>query len=264
MEIRAVQYVRPMNEGWSEPHLFTCDDGLSYVVKFMNNPDGPGTLANEWIASQLGPLLNLPMTQTRIVWITRDLLETYPMLKSMDVPEGPHIGSLFEQQAKVLDDEVDLSTCANVGQGAGMIVFDHWINNGDRHEMQANVLYVPERNRFMLIDHADAFFGPGWEMDEWLDDPGHMETFWGPVYRKFVPYIDGPDPFGNYIALLRSIGGDQVKAAVHGLPREWGIGREERERLVEFLMYRKDRIHRALRKLVRHFPQWKRSMEGHD
>lgn len=264
MEIQAVQYVRPMSGGWSEPLLFKCDDGQNYVVKLMNNPDGPGTLANEWIASRLGPLLGLPMAQTRIVRITRDLLETYPMLKSMGIPAGLHIGSLYESRGLVLDDRVDLSACLNVSQGAGMIVFDHWINNGDRHEKNENVLYLPHSKKFIMIDHGDAFFGPQWQMDEWFEDPGHMESFWGPVYRKFVPYIDGSDPFGSCIAQVRSLKEEHIQAAVYGLPRQWGVSRKDLEQLVDFLMYRKDRVHRTVRKLARHFPRWKRSREERD
>jgi hypothetical protein len=39
--------------GGAQAHLIEADDGYSYVVKFLNNPQGHRILTNEFIASQL-------------------------------------------------------------------------------------------------------------------------------------------------------------------------------------------------------------------
>ncbi|MNP00700.1 hypothetical protein D3C76_924950 [compost metagenome] len=253
---RAVQYIKPMEQGWTRPHIFKCDDHKSYVVKLSNNPDGTSVLANEWIASRLAELLNLPIAKCSIVMITRDLLDMYPELKKLDIPPGLHIGTRYAKDGVNVGDNVDLSDCNNVQYAAGMIAFDHWINNWDRHVTQANLLYLEEKREIMLIDHSDAFFGPDWNMEEWWDDPEKMDVFWGPLYEKFVPFIDNYDPFDSYLTAIESLDEDDIRNAVHGLPDQWSIPEDDLDELVNFLLYRKDRVRFAIEELIHHFPVW--------
>jgi len=67
--IRAHEHIRPMRGG-SQAQLFSDGDGGQWVVKFLNNPQHPRVLANEWIASSLA----------------RDIGLTVPDFDIMDVP----------------------------------------------------------------------------------------------------------------------------------------------------------------------------------
>ncbi|WP_110932900.1 HipA family kinase [Paenibacillus bouchesdurhonensis] len=252
---RAIQYIKPMEQGWTQPHIFRCDDLNTYVVKLINNPDGTGVLANEWIAGRLGSLLHLPIANSRIIVITHDLLDMYPELKKLDITSGLHIGSCFEEYGVNVGEHVDLSDCRNLHHAAGMIVFDHWINNWDRHITQANLLYLQDKQEILLIDHSDAFFGPDWDMDEWWENE-ELEVFWGPLYEKFAPYIDNSDPFEEYLDAIESLEEADLRNAIHGIPHQWSIPEDDLDQLVDFLLFRKDRVRFALGELIEHFPIW--------
>lgn len=258
MYTRAIQYIRPMEQGWTQPHLFECEDNHTYVVKFINNHDGTGVLANEIIAYRLGCLMNLSMAESRVVIITRELLDMYPELKRLDIPSGPHIGSRFAEYGADVGQRINLSNCNNIQSAAGMIVFDHWINNWDRHVTEANLLYLHDKNEILLIDHSDAFFGPDWDMEEWFEDPDEIHLFWGPLYERFVPYIDSSDPFNHYLSLLESLDDHEIRRAIQGLPRQWGIPQDDLDQLFEFLLFRKDRVREVIMNLSEHFPIWNR------
>ncbi|AIQ11962.1 HipA family kinase [Paenibacillus durus] len=256
MSILAVQYIRPMDDGWTLPHLFKCEDGQTYVVKFINNRSGSGILANELIAYRLGKWLGLPIPPYRIIQITRDIVDMFPVLKSMDIPAGLHLGSLYFEQGTTLLGEFNLALCKNFHHAAGMIVFDHWINNWDRHTAESNLLYIPDERKIQLIDHSDAFFGPYWDKEEFMEDSDRMDVFWGPLYERFVPFIDGPDPFGHYVSLVEQVSEKTVIQAVQGLPKQWNISREDVTGLIDFLMCRKNLVRGALEELRDYFPIW--------
>lgn len=256
MYTRAVQYIRPMEQGWTQPHLFKCDDNHTYVVKFINNHDGTGVLANEWIAYRLGKLMHLAVAQSSIVMITDDLLDMYPKLKKLNIPSGPHIGSRFARYGVNLGEEIDLSECMNIHHAAGMIVFDHWINNWDRHITQANLLYLQDKKEILLIDHSDAFFGPGWNLEEWFENSNDIHVFWGSLYERFVPFIDNSDPFDYYLSIIESLNEHELRQAIQGIPSQWDIPEDELHELIDFLLLRKDRVRDVLKELIEYFPIW--------
>lgn len=260
MIIQAVQYIKPMDQGWTLPHLLKCDDNHTYVVKFMNNPDGPGILANELIAYRLGKLLGLQMAPCRIIRISSDFIDMHPVLKKLEVPPGAHLGSLYFEQGITTFDENDLSICQNASCAAGMIAFDHWINNGDRHLTQSNLLYLPDKRMIQLIDHADAFFGPDWDVDNWMYNlEEDLDLFWGPLYEMFVPFIDSPDPFDHYVSRIEAIGDNEILSAMSNLPKQWDIPRGDLSELKHFLLHRKNKVRETLYELKEHFPIWNES-----
>lgn len=261
MNHQAIQYIKPMKLGWTRPHIFRCDNQELYVVKFINNPDGTGVLANEWIASRLGRMLKLPVAKSSKILITDELLDMYPELKRMEIDSGLHFGSRFEKDGVNVGDHIDLSDCRNVESAAGMIVFDHWINNWDRHRTQANLLYLEIRKEILLIDHSDAFFGPDWNMEAWWDHPEDIDVFWGPLYEKFVPYIDNSNPFGKYLSAIESLSENDLRSATRGLPGQWSIPEDDLNQLIDFLLYRKDRIRYALHELIAYFPSWRNATD---
>jgi hypothetical protein len=256
MNVHALSHIKSIGQGWTLPHLFYCDDGLKYVVKLMNNRQGMGVLANEFIAFRLAKLLNLPAAEYKIVYISRNLVEMFPTLKRLDVPEGPHIGCLFAEQGITLNHKVDLSACKNIKTMAGMIVFDHWIKNWDRHVTGANHLFLKDTKQLLLIDHSNAFCGPEWDTKELKEHAGTIEVYWGPFYEVFIPYIDGSDPFEPYLSELEALDRRELEHAVKGLPKQWQISSRMLETLIEFLYRRKNLVRGALLQLQDKFPIW--------
>ncbi len=77
--IRALEIVRRMR-GASQPWLVVCDDGASYVAKFLNNPQHARVLANEMLASRLARLVGLPAAAPAFIEVSRDLIGSNPLL----------------------------------------------------------------------------------------------------------------------------------------------------------------------------------------
>jgi hypothetical protein len=265
MRVHALRHLRPMGQGRTLPQLFYCDDGYRYVVKLMNNEQGPGVLANEYIAFRLAKLLNLPAAEYKIVNISSELVDVFPALTKLKVPAGPHIGCQYAEQAMTLEyeNEVNLSVCHNIKDMAGMIVFDHWIMNWDRYVTGANLLFLKDTTELLMIDHSNAFCGPDWTSRMLGENSEYVEVYWGPFYEMFIPFIDGSDPFEYYLTVLESINRKDLTQAVHGIPKRWGISRSRQESLVEFLYARKNLVRGALLQLQDRFPIWGGGSQGY-
>jgi hypothetical protein len=69
------QFIRNLRGG-SQPILAQADDGLLYVVKFANNPQGPNLLFNESAGSELYQACGLPVPEWTPLWISDSFLDS--------------------------------------------------------------------------------------------------------------------------------------------------------------------------------------------
>jgi hypothetical protein len=253
--IVATQYQGAMAEGSSLPQLFTCGDGKGYVVKFMSNPQGIRGLANELIAYRLGKLLDLPVVPGEVIYLTEDFIDSVSKLKKQRVQPGPHFGSLFLQQAQEPNKQA-ISNCINLDQFTGMIVFDHWIKNGDRSSENI-ILTAGDRPTFYMIDHNGCFCGSGWTAKRLLRNSGHVEPYWAGMYARFARYLDQHgNPFSTSLDRLEALSRSMVREVMYDIPKEWGVKQEDFDVLAEFLERRKSLVRGAIVHLKRHFPRW--------
>jgi len=77
--IHAHEHIRPMRGG-SQAQLFSDDNGGQWAVKFLNNPQHPRVLANEWIASSLARALGLSVPDFDIMDVAADVIERHSWL----------------------------------------------------------------------------------------------------------------------------------------------------------------------------------------
>lgn len=118
---------------------------MGCVIK-RNPADSPYTVANEFIASRIGLLLGLPIPPGVIVE-TEAHGGVHVMLRFGEADEKPPPGNPVE----LVRDHPDLA--------AGIVVFDIWVCNGDRHEK--NWAYSPKLFPAVFFDHASALCGVG-------------------------------------------------------------------------------------------------------
>lgn len=260
MNVRAVHYTSAIQEGWSKPVLFRCDDGNEYVVKLMSNPQGLKVLPNEMIAYRLGRLLDLPVVKCAVVHISEELINVFPVLKDMQVKAGPHIGSLYYKNAKPLQEAHDLEGCNNLVKAAGVIAFDHWIQNWDRSDNASNILVLEQdkQKKILMIDHANALTGH-WTIDTLKKNRRNVSVYWGRVYELLVPYIDDSRPFKQILRKIHAINKADLWTTVAGLPPEWQVSHKEQRKLVKYLDYRKTAAAEALSQLKVYFPNRKKT-----
>lgn len=256
----AVQYIGPIGRGWTKPQLFRCTDGKKYVVKFKNNPLGKKTLSNEWIACRLASMLHLPVAECQVIYISEGLINLFPSLKELNLESGPHLGISYYEDAVETDNEKLISKCKNLNKASGMIAFDHWIHNWDRHNRNTSNLLIAQ-NHIVMIDHANCFDGPRWSVDSLNKNQNKSTVYWGQMYKRLVRYIDGKDPFHNDLKAIEALSKSDIKEAMEGIPKEWGLKRDEIHALTEYLNYRKSRVDRSIGKLRQHFPIWHSSQK---
>ena len=259
--ITAARYIRPMRTGFCRPQLFECDDGNQYVIKFMSNPQGIRILPNELIAYRLGKLLHLPVVEGKIIYIPEQLIVTTPDLSPFHLTPGPHFGSVFYPNAIHATND-SISKCANLCQVPLIIVFDYWINNNDRAGSSANFIVTREDVwTLRLIDHGSCFYGAGWASDILRQNNCHIEAYWGEVYERFVPFIDGPRPFDEALALLESLSRTQIEEAVIDIPEEWEVSQDELHVLIEHLIQRQSHVREAIEQLKPYFLIWSSAVD---
>ncbi len=75
--IKALLHIRKLRGG-SQPILVRADDGFFYVVKFLNNLQGPDLLFNEALGTELFRRAGLLVPAWRPVYVSEDFFDRYP------------------------------------------------------------------------------------------------------------------------------------------------------------------------------------------
>ncbi|MFP4977541.1 HipA family kinase [Paenibacillus sp. CN-4] len=223
--LQAVNYVKPLS-GWSTPHLMECSDGNLYVVKLTSNPQGIRVLVNEMICFRLAKRLNLPVPDGQVVYIDESL-RSRSLSLGIDLGRGPHYGSRYVPDSTNFPTDEELGSCHNIAQAADIIAFDHWLDNNDRHlwrEDGQNILVSRGANpQLWMIDNANIFNGPNWTVKNVMNSLSVQHEFWGPLYAKFAPHLQNPDPFGQAIARINALTAQDFHQITADLPVLWGV-----------------------------------------
>ena len=171
-QVFAVEHLKRM-AGGAQSHLLLCSDNNRYVVKFKNNPQGVRILANELLGSLLAVEMGLPTPIVALVEIWSSIIDGSPDLaiqlaRSRCRPEpGLCFGSRytrgpfsphFRMSARSVTEMHPLlaSNIENVGDFAGMLVFDKWTCNTDGRQVLFTLGSYP-RYRVTMIDNGFCF-----------------------------------------------------------------------------------------------------------
>jgi len=277
MPVCATRLIRKMRGG-AQAHLFECDDGHFYVVKFINNPQHRRILANEWIASVFLNYLQISTPPVAIVQLSSEFLSDNPDVyiqlgtRHLAVEPGWHFGSRYPgNPAKVMVydfiPDLLLEKVVNLNEFLGVLVFDKWIGNADARQSiffrarlqrwSAAEAGGPQPLGFVahMLDHGYVFDGPHWTF---TDSPLQGLYFRPTVYRKVRSF----DDFQPWLDRVVHFPEDVVDEAQKQIPPEWLAGEEsDLEELLMKLMSRRRRIPDLIRDSrqgrVNPFPDWK-------
>jgi hypothetical protein len=265
--VQAVEFIRRMR-GASQPHLWRCEDGESYVVKFRNNPQHVRVLANEMLAARLAALIGLPVPGAAFVDVPQQLLAGNPLLdfeigsRREPCAPGLQFGSRFppcSHQSLVVDFLPDrlLRRVRNLSAVfLGGLVFDKWTCNCDGRQV---VFHRPleeagEAYAATLIDHGFCFNDGEWTFP---DSPIRS------LYPRRIVYesVRGLKSFEPYLARVENLEADEIEACARDIPTEWcGDRPQELFDLTERLFRRRRVVRQALidakNSSLRPFPNW--------
>ena len=247
----------------SRPAHVDTDRG-EFVIKAMNNEDGPPALIADWVGTNAARWLGVPVPDSAIVELS-ELIEVPIDADGQTLAQaGPCFGSSFVRAYGWDGDAKSLASVENVDAIAGVVVADTWLRNLDRFcrhddgkvrfDNPGNLLLVDSgaakgKFRLIAIDFGHAFGGPSWTMarlsriDSWQDD-----TKYG-IFPAFEPYMEWSRvrPFLDRLSRLNEA---DARNFVDGIPAEWGLSRDGADVIVEFLRGRATHLAKNLRNMV--------------
>jgi hypothetical protein len=202
--------------------------GVSGIAK-PASPEHPMELVNEIICGDLGRALRLPIPPGIIVTKESDHVRH-------------HVSLDFSQAGEALPPADPTAIATDFPDLAcGVILFDLWIANGDRHEK--NLSYDTSAKAIQLFDHGRALFcgKTGRKRLEALDD---RDIINGHCLTGEIRTLDG---FENWNEKIRSLPKFYISETVADAVK-LGLPQDDAEFCTDFLLARRSRLMKLLRK----------------
>ena len=229
------------------PAEIVTDAGPGFI-KALGNREGPHVLACEWVGTKLAAWLGLRTFDMAIMTVTED--DEIPLGHGKVAQPGPAIVTRTERRREWDGQAISLQEIDNPDDIAGLVVFDTWVRNCDRHPADLarrkpnmdNVFLSedgasPGRVVLKAIDHTHCFdhggeLGAKLRRVDRVKDEGLYGLF--PAFREFITQ-DGVKAWADN---LRRIDHEHVVALVASIPQEWEVPSPAREALLEFICRR--------------------------
>ena len=216
------------------------------MVKFLQNPQSPLVLANEWLATQLAIGLGLPVPQACIVDVSASFLASNPICAihearpNIAYQAGLHFGSryvggLLRDQPVDYPSQTLLTRLEDPLVFAGALAFDKWVCNADVR--QCVFLQTRSGPQYLayLIDHGHCF-DLHWSLK---DSP-----LKGSYCRKSVyGELTGRESFEPWLSRIEAFPIETIEAAAKTIPTEWySAGTIKLAALLDDLVRRRSRV----------------------
>lgn len=219
--------------GATDPQYCT----LNGVAKVAPAGTRPYLVANEHVCARLASIVNLPVPPGVIVESVSGQIG-YVALR---------FGNANERPPRLVSTDL-VNDCPEIA--AGILAFDCWIANGDRHA--ENLAYSPNIWPPMAFDHSHAFFGnPG--------NPGRLtDHAFVAAAGVLAQYMTDPAPFDEWVRRIQSIRPGVIREVLDSLVTRSIIEAGEASIAADFLMARQGTL-RDLLKASLPSTQWTRS-----
>lgn len=126
------------------------EGGLNAIVKYQKNPEGLEVLIDEWIGNSLADLIGLTIPRYGLCNLTSDVIEETNRNYEIDTRNA---GIAFFSEYVNNSAPVNRKALKNAEnkETEKLLLFDHLINNEDRHE--GNLIYkVSKSPKIIFID----------------------------------------------------------------------------------------------------------------
>lgn len=232
--------------GGAQSHLMRAADGYYYVVKFLNNPQHPRVLANEWLAARLARGLGLPVPEIALIEVSPQLVDRSPGLilriagALVPCASGLQFGSRLptaDPHAPIYDylPGPGLELVANLADFIGMLAFDKWTCNCNGRQVIFCRSHPRQRLRVYMVDQGFCFNAGEWNFP---DSPLRG------VYNRNFAYagVTGWAAFEPWLGRLESFDEEAIYAAGEEMPPDWYGDWDELRRLLDRLIRRRARV----------------------
>jgi hypothetical protein len=230
--------------------LVETDDGKGYL-KALGGPEGPHTLACEWVGTRLAKWFGLPTFDFGILPVTD--VDDIPFHNGTRAQVGPAFVTRAESGESWGGKEQQLQRLINPQDIGRLVVFDTWTLNCDRHSIPASSRMgrarVNRNNVFLSEEAPDGQF-----LLKAMDHT-HCFTCGKPLSRKVreIDNVKDSRVFGLFPEFRPLLDRGLVKVAVRDLqrmdrstavsmtqsiPGEWDVTADAVEALVDLIVGR--------------------------
>lgn len=236
--MKPIQYLRFFEGKSNNAHHILFDNGQQYIVKFFKRGQEK-LLFNEWVGYALARYMHLPIPPSRFV----DIPESF--FAQLDANEdvlytSKQFATQFIAGCKNAH-ELPKPQIVNRDQLAGIILLDYWLYNTDR--TRKNILFkdVTDGHYLYMIDHADSFGSFAWKLED-LQIIDHQNLLRSATHELMASFIKGKSEFAKQLHVIKAIPTLLLKEIVEFPPEDWNITTEEKNAIVEYLLYRRDQV----------------------
>ena len=230
--------------------LVETDAGPGYL-KALGGPEGPHPLACEWVGTQLAKWFGLSTFDFALIQVTPD--DEIPFAKGGKANAGPAFITRAESGETWSGSEKQLGRLANPQDITRLVVFDTWTLNCDRHcrppegvdgwpRVRPDNVFLSEEapaGQMVLkaMDHT-CCFTCGRALTKRLGgiDRIRDERLFG-LFPEFRPFRDRAQA-KQAARDLRGIGRATVVQMAQTIPKEWEVGEEVQDALVDLILDR--------------------------
>ncbi len=234
--LKAIAYLQPMNGGGSNAQLVQADDGNSYVIKLINNPQCTRILANEFVVAKLAELIGAPCPPAEIIDVDQNMVQYINSTRNQKFVAGPAFGSLYlaNSTRKVFPSNPELmQKAANLSEWSSVVVLDTLVQNEDRPATHVliSVTDIDKEHRFWIIDHGHCLsVARGWT----TLNADNMNAKVPSLYREVVK---GKNFFETTFNSLTRIDKKMVDNILSSFPSDlWGVSDQEKQHLVSYII----------------------------
>ena len=200
----------------------------------------PYCVANESICSILGIILQLPVPPAAIV-------------SSKSKPNIPLFASLNFNTSKDALPAVMGSQCFAVlpELSTGLLLFDIWIGNSDRHRGNLKVDYLSTPAEMWIFDHSHALFGyqAGMGYNRLVDLRDRLAVSGGLVTlgnrHCLLDHVSNDKHFSDWIGRIKSLPDFVIQGACRSAI-SLGVTAAEVDAVENFLLHRRNNLERII------------------
>jgi hypothetical protein len=241
------QYITEIFEQPADPLGGASGEKRRFTVQYLakaNNPQFPFTVANELVATQLGQALGITVPTALSYLVAGEQLVFIQMIdRNPEMVKGP------PATAKALQEYV----ASHPREVHGAIIYDLFIANNDRaFGPERRNLMLDVEGRLLLYDQGNACFyrnRPGAQIEAGIPRLDAVEADLGAMFdmahkaNHYFEFLTDWRLVEEWCSRIQQLPDFLIEAAVARIPsyvaRPTG---DERERLQEFLIARKDRL----------------------
>ncbi|MGN5389399.1 hypothetical protein [Streptomyces sp. JL7001] len=191
------------------------------------DPDSPYCVVNDAVSTRLGLAMGVDVPQGGLI--------------KLGTGYGFYSAGFGEQGKRPPPADLEALASERPWETTGIIVFDQWISNRDRHD--ENVAYLPSLG-VAAIDHDQALFGacPPGDGATSLEQSKDLRV----KQHPFAEHLTTDAYFEQWIARAKSVTHEELRRAVWSCVDAELLNRSDAETLMSFLQHRQRSVGRFI------------------